>query len=83
MKWDRFKQIVKMMRKMQEWLMYKEQGGCSTVMISIGVYHEKENDNIKFVPHRIDLRTGKVNAFNYLGQYKEYNIKELLKASEE
>lgn len=70
------------MRKMQHWLIYKEQDGCSEVMFSISVYSEKENDHIRFPPHCIDLRTGKVEAVNYMGKFKKYNIKELLKQFE-
>jgi len=83
MKWERFKKIVKMQRKMQNWLIDKEQGGCNAVMFSIGVMDEESNDWIDFPPHRIDLRTGYVHATNCNGKFKKYNIKKLLKDAEE
>lgn len=81
MKWDRFKEIVKTLRKKQEWLIYAEQKGRSEVMFEIAVYSKVLNDIIRFPPHSINLRTGKVFA-EVGGQCGTYDIKGLLEESE-
>jgi len=80
-KWERFKQIVKMQRKMQNWLMSKEQGGSNRIMFYMSV-RNSAGHSISFPPHAINLKTGETFAWDEFGGLTKYNIKEILKENE-
>ena len=73
--WPRFKELVKELREQQRHLM-NEQAGGNQIMIALHIW-DGDDHSITFVPHAIDLRSGRVFTRAY-GKYQHINIKKIM-----